>query len=261
MPAEAPGPEATASSSGAQPQHFWPPWRPGYARVCSRRCLPQRGSLPLPGSASKNLGWNPTQPRAGGPRAGRLEGRTPPGSPACSVGTVGVGGSRRQRGAQGRRRVGMGKGTALSRSFPRGEKGECLRSVTQTQCPPHRPQVPANVDPEDNNHLTQSRWTRKGSNSGGPGGEAGPGLPPPQAASSSPSAPQACWGRGMLRPHEALPRPARPRCSGRGSRASPQLTHLPEHGPEQGPGRLLEARAHPLTSKWRVYPVPGRTPG
>lgn len=81
----------------------------------------------------------------------------------------------------GPRRMGTAR---RSRGFPREEKAACLRSGTHTQCPPRRSQVPAHVDPEESHQmmsLTPSRGTQEGSNSGGPGREAGPGLPPPQA--------------------------------------------------------------------------------
>lgn len=150
------------------------------------RCSPQRGSLSLPDSASKNLGWTPTQLRAGDPRrAGWRGGRLRAPLPAL------------------------------------GCSGQ--RSGIQTQCPPHCSQVPANVDPEENHQmmsLTPSRGTQKGSNSGGPGREAGPGLPPPQAelaADTAPvgaplTAPQACcWERQApvpTRPSLGVPGPA-----------------------------------------------------
>lgn len=84
-------------------------------------------------------------------------------------GTVGVGGSRRQWGAKGRRRDGVGTaqpgasedGHSPEPELPTGGKGSVPTACyTNTM-----PTTQANVDPEENRQLlslTQSRWPQRG---------------------------------------------------------------------------------------------------
>lgn len=185
-------PKRGLSSQG--PPHCPGPRSPRRTPKCPRR--PQ-GKKPQPphggGPASAILAspgpgvWKPMlpsrlleqEPGAGNPLSsgqgtlGQAGGRG--GGPMAPqpLGTVGVGGSRRQWGAKGRSWDGVGTaqprasedGHSPEPSFPREEKGACPRPVTQTPCPPPSGQVQANVDPEENHQLlslTPSRWTQRG---------------------------------------------------------------------------------------------------
>lgn len=158
-----------------QPPHLWGP-SAGNSGLPGARGMeadaPRWCSLSLPDSASKNLGLETHSVQGRGPSGGQAGGEEVPRLPSPWVQwaweAAGGSGEPREGGGMEWERLSPGPrrmGTALSRSFPREEKGACPRPVTQTQCPSPSGQVQANVEPEENHQLlslTPSRWTQRG---------------------------------------------------------------------------------------------------
>lgn len=193
-----------------------------------------------------------------------------------------MGGSRRQWGAEGRTRDGVRRaqprasddGHSPEPELPPGGKGSvpmaCYTNTVPTtqrpgpsQCGP-RGKPPTYVLDSVQVDSEGTLWVRP--NSGGPGREARPSLPPTPAPRQRKQQTRRLWA-----PHSQPLRPA----AGRGMFRSPRdppsgcpawaaqalLLWEGEQSFSPGPGWLLEARTYPLTSEWRFYPVPGHTPG